>query len=409
MQIANGNNLSRVKVTNQSAIRQMIYHDGPISRIEISEKLSLTLPTITTTVNFLLSKGLIKEVENTKASGKTLGRKASLIDISDDGGYFIGIETRGTLRRACITDYRGKLIKSIADDTAYSDYDEIMTETAELVKKLLRNSKIPKAKIAGIGLCIPGLVDRNKGKLIVLPGYEWKNKDLKGDLSRLLNYDGPISIENNACARAYGSYLFDHESMDHYHSFAYFMVSTGIACPLMYTHDRFRESIIGQGEVGHMVVDSHGPLCRCGNHGCLEAFSSERAIISNCISELNKGKADILRRICLNAESPTIYEIIKAQSEGDQSVNAILEDAVYHMGIGIANIDNFVRPKCILIDSNIFQNQKNKDQLMDIIHRNLYTATDIDTNFMFVEPDIYSGALGAAAAAVQNDLKTFIE
>ncbi|NKO00889.1 ROK family protein, partial [Weissella cibaria] len=141
----------------------------------------------------------------------------------------------------------------------------------------------------------------------------------------------------------------------------------------------------------------------------LEAFSSERAIISNCISELNNGKADTLRHICGNAESPTIHEIIKAQSEGDQSVNAILEDAVYHMGIGIANIDNFVRPKCILIDSNIFQNQKNKDQLMDVIMRNLYTATDIDTKFIFVEPDIYSGAIGAAAAAVQNDLKTFIE
>lgn len=409
MQIANGNNLSRVKVTNQSAIRQMIYHDGPISRIEISEKLSLTLPTITTTVNFLLSKGLIKEVENTKTSEKTLGRKASLIDIADDVGYFLGIEMRGALRRVCITDYRGKSIKTIADDTAYYDYDEAIAETCELVKKLLRTSRIPKSKIAGIGLCLPGLVDRNEGVLIVHPGYGWENKNVSSDVSRLLNYNGPVCIENNAGARAYGSYLFNHELMDNYKSFAYFLVSTGIACPLMYAHLRFHESIIGQGEVGHMILDSNGPLCKCGNHGCLEAFSSESAIISKCVEEMNKGQATILRQICSNVDSPTIYEIIKAQSEGDKSVNDILENAIHHLGIAIANIDNFVKPQCILIDSHLFQNQKNKDLLMEVIHKNLYTATNMDTNYIFVEPNEFSGAEGAAAVAVQNDLKTFIE
>ncbi|MDF2510743.1 MAG: hypothetical protein K0S04_609 [Herbinix sp.] len=409
MQIANGNNLSRVKVTNQSAIRQMIYHDGPISRIEISEKLSLTLPTITTTVNFLLSKGLIKEVENTKASEKALGRKASLIDIEDDGGYFIGIEMRGALRRACITDYRGKSLKTIADDTAYYDYDEAITQTCELVKKLLRTSKIPKAKIAGIGLCLPGLVDRNEGILTVHPGYGWENKNVRSDLSRLLNYSGPISIENNAGARAYGSYLFGHERMDNYQSFAYFLVSTGIACPLMYTHLSFHESIIGQGEVGHMIIDSSGPVCNCGNHGCLEAFSSERAIIANCIEAIHKGQATILSQLCNNTDAPTIYEILQAQSEGDQTINTILENAIFHLGIAIANIDNFVKPQCILIDSHLFQSQKNQEQLMSVIHKNLYTATNMDTEFLFVEPNEFSGAEGAAAVAVQNDLKTFIE
>lgn len=409
MQIANGNNLSRVKVTNQSAIRQMIYHDGPISRIEISEKLSLTLPTITTTVNFLLSKGLIKEVENTKASEKALGRKASLIDIADDGGYFIGIEMRGLLRRACITDYRGTSLKTIADDTPYSDYDEAITQTCELVKKLLRSSKIPKTKISGIGICLPGLVDRNEGILTVHPGYGWENKNVGSDVSRLLNYSGPVSVENNAGARAYGSYLFNHDLMDNYQSFAYFLVSTGIACPLMHTHLRFHESIIGQGEVGHMVIDSDGPLCGCGNHGCLEAFSSERAIISNCIDELRKGNATILKQLCKNVDVPTIDEILKAQSEGDESVNTILEKAIFHLGLAIANIDNFVKPQCILIDSHLFQSQKNQDQLMNVIHKNLYTATNVDTEFIFVEPNEFSGAEGAAAVAIQNDLKTFIE
>jgi len=409
MQITNGNNLARVKVTNQSAIRQIIYHDGPISRIEISEKLSLTLPTITTTVNFLLSKGLVKEVENPNASKKTLGRKASLIDISDDVGYFIGVEMRGAFRRACITDYRGKTIKTMSDDTAYHDYDEAITETCELVKKLIRSSKIPRSKISGIGLCLPGLVDRNTGVLSVHPGYGWENKNVSSDVSRLLNYNGPVCIENNACARAYGAYLFNHDVMDNYQSFAYFYVSSGIACPLMYTYLRFHESIIGQGEVGHMIVDPNGPLCKCGNHGCLEAFSSENAIISRCKDTMNKGGAKILKQISNRPDAPTIYEILQAQEEGDQDVIDILEDAIHYLGIAIANIDNFVKPQCILIDSHLFQNKKNQEQLMNVIHKNLYTATNIDTNFIFVEPNEFSGAKGAAAVAVQNDLKTFIE
>lgn len=409
MQIPNGNNLARVKVSNQSAIRQIIYHDGPISRIEISEKLSLTLPTITTTVNFLLSKGLVKEVENINASKKTLGRRASLIDISDDVGYFIGIEMRCAFRCACITDYKGKIIKAMADDTQYNNYDEAIAETCNLVKKLIRSSKIPKSKITGIGLCLPGLVDRDAGMLTVHPGYGWENKNVSKDVSRLLKYNGPVSVENNACARAYGVYLFDHKVMDNYQSFAYFFVSSGIACPLMYTYIRFHESIIGQGEVGHMIMDPDGPLCKCGNHGCLEAFSSEDAIISRCIDIMKNGKAKILREISANPDAPNIYEILKAQDEGDQDVNSVLENAIHYLGIAIANIDNFVKPQCILVDSHLFRNKKNRDQLMDVIHKNLYTATNIDTNFIFVEPDEYSGARGAAAVAVQNDLKTFIE
>ncbi len=408
MQIASGNNLSRVKVTNQSAIRQMIYHDGPISRIEISEKLSLTLPTITTTINFLLSKGLVKEVENTKASGKTLGRKASLIDVNDLR-YFIGIEMRGALRRLCITDYRGNSIGTIMDNTAFHDYGENITATCELVKKLLRDSKIPKSKVAGIGLCLPGLVDRKKGILTVHPGYGWSNKNVGNDVSRLLNYNGPVTIENNACARAYGAYLFNHKLLDDYQSFAYFFVSSGIACPFMNNYIRFHESIVGQGEVGHMVMEPNGPLCDCGNQGCLEVFSSEKAIISMCAEEIRQGKADILRNICSNLNAPAIDEILRAQAEGDQSVNRIVDDAIFHLGIAIANIDNFVKPECILIECNLFQNEKNKTQLLDTIYKNLYTATNIDTNFIFVSPNEYSGAEGAAAVAVQNDLKTYIE
>ena len=86
-----GNNLPRVKVQNQFSIKEIVYKFGPISRIEIAERLGLTLPTITTSVSSMIKNGLLKEVEQDH-SVKSLGRRTMLVDINENSRRFMGIE-----------------------------------------------------------------------------------------------------------------------------------------------------------------------------------------------------------------------------------------------------------------------------------------------------------------------------
>ena len=116
-----------------------------------------------------------------------------------------------------------------------------------------------------------------------------------------------------------------------------------------------------------------------------------------------------LRYICADPTAPTMAEILQVQEEGDIYVSQILDTSIYYLGVAIANIYNFISPHRMVIECSLFQSEKNRKQLLDVIHQNLYTATITDVHFTFMPPDEFSGAMGAAAVAIQNDLTTYIE
>lgn len=407
MQTILANNLPNIKLSNQSSIRQMIYHHSPISRREIADALNLTLPTITTTVNMLIEKGFLRDIEAEQMTQKKLGRKTSFLDIVADSRFFMGVEMRGAKRRLCITDYRGSILAWSMDDTSYPDYDENIAVTCSMAKKLIAELGEKAKKLSGICFCIPGLVDRENGRLSTHPGYGWREKNVADDIRRLTGFTGPVTIENNTCARAYSAYLFDQGFDDDYSSFAYFYISTGIACPIMDIRYRFKESIIGVGEAGHMVMNTNGPLCRCGNRGCLEAYSSEQAILQTCKMKLDK--MPVLREFCDAPEKLTFQDILLAQENGDNAVKQVISEAVIQIGVAIANIDNLIRPDFFLIEGHLFDIEENQKLLLATINQNLYTVIGSKFNFRFIKYNSLSGALGAAAVAIQQDLVTYIE
>ena len=229
------------------------------------------------------------------------------------------------------------------------------------------------------------------------------------DVGRRLGFDRPISVENNACARAYGASLFQRELLNNVPTFAYLIIHAGIACPLILNSANSFGSIVGAGEVGHMVMEPNGPQCTCGNHGCLEAISSDRAIISRCMDVLARGGAPVLRSLCRKGNEPSMAQILEAQQAGDADVYPIVERAVYTLGLAIANIDNFTCPHTMLIEGELFRSQDNRRMLLDVAHRNICKVTRSDTDFVFVEPDKLSGARGAAAVAIFHNIQAAAE
>lgn len=409
MQFEQGNNLPRVKMTNQSSILRMVYHCGPITRADIAKRLELTLPTITTNINAMISAGLVRELNASEPAGHRHGRRSHLLDIVPDARRFIGVEMTGSESAVCLTDYRGQLLGSRSAPAPSRDYGENLDMTCSLVRELLERCRLTLAEVDGLGFCVPGLVDSQAGMLKVRPSYNWYDKPILRDVGRRLDLRCPITVENNACARAYGSSLFQRELLNNVPTFAYLFIHAGIACPLILNTSNAFGSIVGAGEVGHMVMEPNGPQCTCGNHGCLEAISSDRAIISRSMDALARGGAPILRSLCPMGEEPSMAHILQAQRAGDADVCPIVERAVYTLGLAIANIDNFTCPHTMLIEGKLFRESANRQLLLDVVHRNICKVTRTDTDFVFVEPDEFSGARGAAAVAVFHDLQTAAE
>lgn len=403
MKAIQGGNLPRVKLSNQVAIRKMIYHYGPITRADVSKRLNLTLPTITTNVSSMLAEGILVEVAPSVTDGKIMGRPANPVNIAADHAYFIGVEMRGARRQLCITDMRGKVLYEASSEDASEDYNISLHSACKLIREALDANIVPRDKIAGIGFCTPGMVDSDTGTLIVHPGYNWVDKTLRQDLVRLTDYHGPITIHNNARARANSALMFQPDLLKGANSFAYMLISTGIACPFIMKTDVATPVALGAGEVGHMVLDPLGPKCSCGNRGCLETFASDSAIIQSCVTAIRNGEAPILADLCKGA-APTLEQILQAQEAGEAAIGNIVQRALYYLGLAIANIYNFIRPDVLLIEGKLFANPKNRQAILEVVNANLY-STIHDANFRFVDFDIRSGAIGAAATAILQYLE----
>lgn len=400
-----GNNLLRVKVTNQSAIFRMIYYFGPIKRAEIANRLGLTLPTITTNVNNMISEGIVREVCVHGPDHMGYGRKARLLEIVPDARYFIGIEITGVRRSISIVDYSGHEVHSYCDADVCVDYDKNMEKTCEIVSRCLEQCQLTWKHIFGICIGLPGVVDKQEGILKVHPRNQWNDKNIRADFKKYTGYEGVINIENNACVRARGVQLYQREFLGDVQSFAYLFVDTGIACPLIVDGAHYSGSVVGAGEVGHMVMERNGLKCTCGNRGCLEAYSSDYAVVNRCMEAMAQGRAERLKKICSNCTVPEISQILQAQREGDGDVLEIVENAIYTLAVAAANIINFASPDSLLIDCKLFKEDHNRHLFIETAKRNLCNKTYRGTELVFVSPSNTSGAKGAAAVAIYNDLE----
>lgn len=396
---------ARRRAGSQAAILRAIYHFGPVKRSQISEYLGLTMPTITTNVNDMIARGVVRETGLAAPQGSS-GRRARPVDIVPESRHFIGVEMQGSRWAVCLLDFRGSALFAESGDSPHQGYDENLQSVCRMIRRAASACGLTLEQVAGIGICTPGLVNRADGILNMRAGLNWADKHIRHDIAALTGYTGPVSVENNACARAYGVQVFQRELLTEGRSFAYLFISDGIACPLVPVTDDFVGSVVGMGELGHTVMDPEGPLCRCGSRGCLEAYSSDWAVTSRCARALDEGKAPILRRLC-GGRRPSMDAILQAQAAGDSDVRRIIREAIYMLGLAAVNVSNFAGPSLMNIDGKLFQSGENRGALAEVVHKNLCGIIRSRTELVFVEPDRLSGAKGVAALSIFRELETY--
>lgn len=396
-----GNNLERVKSQNTESIKEIIYKFGPISRAEIAEMLQLTPPTITTNVANLIQQGMVYECENTPSeeNRRTLGRRRILIDFVPDAKYAIGVECGYHGMLICLVDIRCNVVVERKYEDKTDEYEETIDAVTQHVNELLKEENIPREKIAGIGIAFPGFVDQYGGILRYGAINKWKDKQVTRDLEARTGF--ACVMENNVRCCAIGEEMRRDKLRPE--TFAYFLVSRGLGCPMVIRNRLHVGEMTGAGEVGHMVVDPKGPVCpTCGNRGCLEGISSEQAIRNRCRQAVAEGIPTFLNVVCADPLNPQIEEILQAQCSNDRVVCTIIEDAITYLGIGLANIINFISPPLVIMDGRILQNEQNQKLLIEITRNNLFSQNVEEVNIEFVPFNKFRAARGAAALVIKK-------
>ena len=394
-----GSNHQLLKRNNYHLIKKYIYQHSPISRVEVAKQLSLTTPTITGMVNPMIARGLLHETHTDPEEGKRAGRPRVMLEFVPDAYYICGVDV-GPYRIHCIlTDLQGNVVACRHTGETLEEYHRTLEILTREIPDFLAERNIPKEKLLGVGICLPGLIDGSAGKIYTTFREGWTEHDLSRELGDRLGL--PVVVENNVRARAICANLFDRSVTAE--PFAYFFASYGVACQMIIDGKVLYGQSAAAGEIGHTVVQRGGPVCpTCGNRGCLESLAGERAVLQRCRDVMRSSVPTILWELCQNPEELTMDHVLKAQEMGDRETNLVMEDVLDYLGIALANIISTVSPRTIMLDAHMLDSRLNQAILLRSVERNMFRVHVNKIQFTFLPYDPDTGARGAAAVVVRE-------
>lgn len=396
-----GANHQLLKQNNHNLIKKLIYQYSPISRVEIAQKLGLTTPTITGMVTPLISSGLIRETVAVSDETKVAGRPRMMLEFVPETYYICGVDIGHYQINYMVTDLRGNVISARRTDQTLTTYQVTLEQLSIQIPDFLRESDIPKEKLLGVGVCLPGMIDGSVGKIYDIFLEGWQEHSLSAELGQRL--DVKVEVENNVRARAICADLFD-RSVDA-QPFAYFFASYGVACQMIIDGKVLYGQSAAAGEIGHTVVQRDGPVCpTCGNRGCLEALTGERAILQRCREIMDTDVPTVLRELCPNSRNLTMDKVLMAQEMGDREVSNVIEDAIEYLGIALANTINLISPRAVTLEGKILCAPRNQEQMLRVVEQYMFNIHKGITSFTFLPDDPDRGARAAAAVVVKEFL-----
>ncbi len=315
----------------------------------------------------------------------------------------MGVDLGGTKILTAISDNKGNIIEKIKVSTeARKGKEHVINNIVKSINDVIVKSNINKSDIVRIGIGSPGPLNIKKGLIYEAPNLNWKNVLIGDILKEKTGID--IVIENDANAAALGEKWFGAgQDVD---SMIYMTVSTGIGGGIIIDKKILHGVNDTAGEIGHFVIQTDGPICGCGNHGCFEAVASGTAIngISKYIAAMH---SDSLLYQLVDGDITKIDGRIveEAAKKGDEFALQIWDDEARYLGIGIANLINVFNVGTIILGGGVMNawdliNEKMIKTIKEYAFESAYNAVEIRRAALGSEV----GVKGAIAVAMGDKL-----
>jgi predicted NBD/HSP70 family sugar kinase len=234
----------------------------------------------------------------------------------------------------------------------------------------------------GVGLVVPGIVDRATGLVLHAPTLHWRDVDLRGALAAVVG--PPVHIERDAVACAMAYMWLGHNIGEGGSNFVYVTVSDGVGTGLVVNGAVLRGAWNTAGEFGHVPLNLEGPRCACGARGCLEAYTSNPATVARYMG-WEMANADVYAKV--RSCDVAVGEVIARARSGDAAATWALWETGRCLGIGIANVINSVSPAWVVVGGEITAAwDLIEPAVRESVRERALTAISADTP-MVTEPD----------------------
>ncbi len=267
--------------------------------------------------------------------------------------YLLGFDLGGTKMLAAVFNHKYEIVSRCKRRTrADRGADEVFSRMVNTIEDACKEAGIKPSALGGIGIGAPGPLDPYKGVIIHTPNLGFKNFPLKAKLAK--KFGIPVVVDNDVNVGTYGEYHFG-AGKGYRHVIGVFP-GTGIGGGLVLDGKLYRGSNGSAGEVGHIIVQPNGPLCGCGQRGCIEAIASKTSLAKEAVALVSRGRAPIIAEGAGTDLKEVRSGILgRAFESGDKDIRKVVLYAAEYLGICLANLVNILNPEVIVLGGGVVE------------------------------------------------------
>jgi glucokinase-like ROK family protein len=332
-------------VTVQQRILRLLRDEGPLSRAELGGLLELHRPRVLSEVDRLAAADWVREAGPAASRG---GRRSTLVELHPDL-RFAGVDLGATSIDVEITDGRLEPVASFKEPADIRTGPKaILGRVDEILAKLRVEGAY--RHLMGIGIGVPGPVSFRDGVPVsppIMPG--WHRYPVRELMVR--EYNCPVVIDNDVNIMAVGEcHAGVAKSAD---NVLFIKIGTGVGCGIYLGGEVYRGPDGCAGDIGHIQVDAHGPVCSCGNVGCLEALFGGAALARDALAAARSGASPALADRLRENGSVTAQDVADGAAEGDVTCIGLIRDGGRRVGGVLASLASFINPSMIVIGGGL--------------------------------------------------------
>jgi glucokinase-like ROK family protein len=331
-----------------AAVDLIRFSERGISRADLADKMGLTRAAVTIIINDLISNGIIL---NTESRSTASGRPPVALEINPDQGLVAAVDIGAMHLSVALGDFSARILEEIeAPFRVDKGAKECLQEADNILRQLLQKRGLSTSNLSSVGVGVPGPVIADKGIVMappIMPG--WDRFPIRGTLES--QWGTAVTLNNDAELGALGEWAYGAGRGER--NLAFIKVGSGIGAGLIINRQIYGGSTGSAGEIGHLTIDENGPICACGNHGCLEAFAGGHAIALQAKKLVASGRRTLLSE--KKPDSITAGDVAEAARRGDLPAQEIIKRSGTFIGIAIAGLINLFNPSTVIIGGGVAQ------------------------------------------------------
>jgi len=266
--------------------------------------------------------------------------------------YNICLDIGGTKTLGAVFDKDKNIICKIKKKTKSNGENSSNIEDIiiSVVEELIEESGIKRSDLNAVSAGAPGVIDQESGIVYFSPNLPWRNYDIRSPMIKRFNV--PFYIGNDVNIGVLGEYTYG--AAKGYKNIVGLFVGTGIGGGLILNGKLYTGNEFKAAEYGHMVLNSEGPLCNCGQRGCLESFSSKQGMTAYVREQVQRGRTTQMKE----AVEKGVFKSKKlkvAYNSGDEIAKEAVDRACHYLAIGSGNLVNIFSPDLVLFGGGIIE------------------------------------------------------